>query len=281
MRARHEHRRRRGRSTDRVQRQVYVFLAATLAAILVTGLYLIRANRRLFERLASLSRQRSELARQLISTQESTLRHISRELHDEFGQTLTAVGALLSRAEKQMPEGSAVREELREVRDIAQHTLDNVRSLSQSLHPVMLDETGLESTVDWYLPMIERQTGITVHYAKIGRFIPDRWRCGHSHLSNFARGAEQRRPPLRLARRLGSPALPYRPITTRSGRSWRRFRDAKIEAGLGLVAMRERAQLLEAAIEISQLQQRGTLVRLTVPAAQTGFRCQLKSRFCS
>jgi signal transduction histidine kinase len=140
---------------DRVQRQVYLFLAATLAAILATGLYLIHSNRRLFERLASLSRQRSELARQLIATQESTLRSISRELHDEFGQTLTAVGALLSRAEKQMPDGSLVREELREVRDIAQHTLENVRSLSQSLHPVMLDETGLESTVDWYLPMIE------------------------------------------------------------------------------------------------------------------------------
>ena len=80
---------------DRVQRQVYLFFFATLIAILLTSLYLIRSNRRLFARLAELSEQRSELAQKLISTQESTLRYISRELHDEFGQILTAIGSML------------------------------------------------------------------------------------------------------------------------------------------------------------------------------------------
>ncbi len=58
---------------DRVQRQVYIFLTATLTAILLTSLYLIRSNRRLFSQLAELSEQRSELAQTVISTQESTL----------------------------------------------------------------------------------------------------------------------------------------------------------------------------------------------------------------
>ncbi len=80
---------------DRVQRQAYFFLTATLIAIVLTSLYLIRSNRRLFARLASLSNQRSELAQKLIATQESTLRYISRELHDEFGQILTAMGSML------------------------------------------------------------------------------------------------------------------------------------------------------------------------------------------
>ena len=71
---------------DRVQREVYVFLAATLAAILLTGFSMIRWNRRLFAHMAALSERRSELAQKLIATQESTLRYISRELHDEFGQ---------------------------------------------------------------------------------------------------------------------------------------------------------------------------------------------------
>src|SRR5208282_3732452 len=62
-----------GQIYDRVQRQAYIFLAATLTAILLTSLYLIRSNRRLFAQLAELSNQRSELAQQLISTQESTL----------------------------------------------------------------------------------------------------------------------------------------------------------------------------------------------------------------
>jgi len=250
---------------DRVQRQVYFFLAATLAAILATGLYLIQSNRRLFERLASLSRQRSELARQLIATQESTLRHISRELHDEFGQTLTAVGALLSRAEKQMPDGSAVREELHEVRDIAQQTLENVRSLSQSLHPVMLDETGLESTVDWYLPMIERQTGITVHYEKSGASFPidggagiHVYRILQEALNNIVRHSGSREAWVRLRFLANQLELDVEDHGTG-------FEAQKSKPGIGLVAMRERAQLLEAAIEISQRPQRGTLVRLSVP----------------
>ena len=121
---------------DRVQRQVYLFLGATLLAILLTSLYVIYANRQLFAQLAVLSEQRSDLAQKLIATQESTLRHISRELHDEFGQILTAVGAMLGRAEKHTPESSPLRAELKEVRDITQSTLDNVRSLSQALHPV-------------------------------------------------------------------------------------------------------------------------------------------------
>ncbi|HEV2315730.1 MAG TPA: hypothetical protein VGR94_10520, partial [Candidatus Acidoferrales bacterium] len=107
-----------GQIYDRVQRQVYLFLTATLIAILLTSLYLIYWNRRLFAELDALSKQRSELAQKLISTQESTLRYISRELHDEFGQILTAIGSMLSRTEKRAPEGSSLHTDLREVRDI-------------------------------------------------------------------------------------------------------------------------------------------------------------------
>src|SRR5437879_4204400 len=151
---------------DRVQREVYVFLAATLLAILLTSLSLIRWNRRLFARMAELSERRSELAQQLIATQESTLRYISRELHDEFGQILTAVGSMLRRAATHVPEGSPLTSELQEVREVTQSTLDKVRSLSQALHPVMLDEAGLESTLDWYIPTVARQTGIAISYKK-------------------------------------------------------------------------------------------------------------------
>ncbi len=54
----------------RVQRQVYVFLAATFVAIALTSLYLIRSNRRLFARLALLSDERREIAQQMIATRE-------------------------------------------------------------------------------------------------------------------------------------------------------------------------------------------------------------------
>src|SRR5437588_10875139 len=69
----------------RAERNVYLFLAAALSLVLATGLYLVHHNRRMFQQVAALSKQRSELAQQLISIQENMFRHISRELHDEFG----------------------------------------------------------------------------------------------------------------------------------------------------------------------------------------------------
>src|SRR5947199_244046 len=115
---------------------------------------------------------RSELVQKLIAARESTLHHIARELHDEFGQILTAIGSVLGRAGKHAPEGSPLRGELREVQELAQSTLNNVRSLSQALHPSILDEAGLESTLEWYLPTVEKQFGITIAYERSGTPLP-------------------------------------------------------------------------------------------------------------
>ena len=208
---------------DRVQRQVYFFLAATLLAILLSSLSLIRWNRRLFARLAEVSERRSELAQKLIATQESTLRYISRELHDEFGQILTAVGSMLRRAGTHAPEGSSLRADLKEVLQIVQTTLESVRSLSQALHPVMLDEAGLESTLDWYIPTVERQTGIAISYVKQGAPFPvdggagvHVYRVVQEALNNVARHSGAKAAWVRLR------FLP-RCAGIGSGRSWSRF----------------------------------------------------------
>lgn len=250
---------------DGVQRQVYIFLIAILVAILLTSLYLIRSNRQLFARLASLSEQRSELAQKLISTQESTLQYISRELHDEFGQILTAIGSMLSRAGTHVPEGSPVRTEIREVAEIAQGALDTVRSLSQALHPVMLDETGLESTVDWYIPTIERQTGVNISYEKSGTpFLVDGnigvhiYRILQEALNNVTRHSGARQAWVRL--RFLPHALELEVEDHGSG-----FNAQGSKPGIGLVAMRERAELLGGRLEFLRPAEGGTLVRLKVP----------------
>jgi signal transduction histidine kinase len=253
---------------DRVQRQVYFFLIGTLAAILLTSLYLIRSNRMLFARLAALSEQRSELAQKLISTQESTLRYISRELHDEFGQILTAIGSMLSRAGHHAPEGSPLRRELREVCDMAQTTLDNVRTLSQALHPVMLDESGLQSTLDWYIPTVERQTGIGISYEKSGTPFPVDGKAGihiyrivQEALNNVARHSGARQAWVRLRYRPESLELEIEDHGSGFANP--------AKQGIGLVAMRERAELLGGAVEFSRPAAGGTLVRLAVPRGRS------------
>jgi signal transduction histidine kinase len=254
-----------GQIYARAQRQVYLFLAATLNAILLTSLYLIRSNRQLFARLAALSMQRSELAQTLISTQESTLRYVSRELHDEFGQILTAIGSMLGRAGNHAPEGSGLRADLQEVCEIAQATLEKVRSLSQALHPVMLDEAGLESTLDWYLPVVERQTGIHVSYDKLGPpFAVDGnaaihvYRVLQEALNNATRhsGAQQVWVRLRFLRETLELDVEDHGIG---------FEARSAKHGIGLVAMRERAELLGGVIQFVRPPDGGTLVRLKVP----------------
>ncbi len=216
---------------DRVQRQVYLFLTATLIAILCTSLYLILSNRRLFAQLAALSEQRSELAQKLISTQESTLRHISRELHDEFGQILTAVGAMLTRAGNQAAAGPALRTELREVCEITQTALDKVRSLSQALHPVMLEETGLESTLDWYLPVMERQAGIDIFYEKSGEPFPVAGNAAIHVYRVVQEALNNVDPAFGSEGMLGTSAFFAPSFGSRGGRSRERFRNAVHNSG--------------------------------------------------
>ena len=247
-----------------VERQVYLFLVATLIAIVLTSVYLIRLIRRLFSHISNLSDQRSELAQKLIATQESTLLHISRELHDEFGQILTAVGSMLRRAGRQVPEGSPLRADLHEVSEIAQSALDKVRSLSQALHPVTLEEAGLDSTIDWYLPVVERQNGVVIHYEKLGTPFPVESRAGihiyrvlQEALNNVARHSGTREAWVRLQfkpDRLGLEVEDHGTGFKPNGRK-----------GIGLVAMRERAELVGGDIEFMQLAGGGTLVRLSVP----------------
>lgn len=249
---------------DGVQRQLYLFLGATLVAIVLTSLYLIHSNRMLFAKLAVLSEQRSELAQKLISTQESTLRNISRELHDEFGQVLTAIGSLLGRAGNQLPEGSKIREDVQEVREIAQGTLESIRSLSQALHPVLLDEAGLVSTLDWYIPTVERQTGIALHYEKLGAAFAlesganvHLYRIVQEALNNVARHSGTKEAWVRL--KFSAEALELEVEDHGKG-----IAQMKNGRGIGLVAMRERAELIGGTLQLLQPGEGGTQVRLRI-----------------
>jgi signal transduction histidine kinase len=250
---------------QRVQRQGYWFLAATLAAIVATSLYLIRSNRQLFARLGSLSDERRELAQTLIETRESTLREISRELHDEFGQILTAIGSMLGRAGKHAPEGSSLRSDLREIGEVAQTALDNVRGLSQTLHPSILEELGLASTIDWYLSTVEKQLGIRVTLDTRG--TPSQvdstkaihvYRVLQEALSNVARHSGTNEAAVRLG--FGTDRLEMEIEDGGKG-----IGPGTTRRGLGLVAMRERAAIVGGTLDFLTPSQGGTLVRFSMP----------------
>ena len=248
-----------------VQRQVYLFLGATLAAIILASASVIRGNRRLFREIAELSERRHELAQQLIATRETTLRAIARELHDEFGQILTAMGSMLRRAGTHAPDGSPLRAELREVSEVAQTTLEHVRDLSQTLHPSILDNAGLDQAIDWYMSNVQRQLGLTVSFERSGPPLQiDRetgihvYRILQEALSNVAHHAGTAEAAVRL--RASGTGLELDVLDHGAGLDARRER-----RGLGIVTMRERAELVGGTIQFMTPAGGGTLVRLHVP----------------
>jgi len=256
----------------RVQQRVYGFLAATLVAIAGTGLYLIRSNRRIFAEVAALADDRRDLARQLITAREATLRELSRELHDEFGQLLTAMGSMLTRAGRHLPEASPVRAELREINEIAQSALDNVRSLSQALHPSILDELGLESAIESHLATVQRQLGLSVQYERRGSGLAvdpaigiHVYRVLQEALTNVARHAGVHEATVRLTYEGGWLEL----IVEDRGRGQQPSdgtAPGRLRPSTGVTSMRERAALVGGTLDIESPPSGGTRVRLRIQA---------------
>jgi signal transduction histidine kinase len=256
---------------DGVERDVYAFLTATIVAILITSLYLIYSNRKIFEQLESLSRQRRVLAARLITVQEEVLRSVSRELHDEFGQILTAVGAMLARAERKgVPADSPLRTELTEVREITHNTLEKMRSLSQMLHPAVIDDYGLAKGIEWYTDVFQRQTGLSTRVVVHGQPVRITgqpaihcFRIVQEALNNAAKHAGTKSAEVEMifdsatltvsVRDFGQGMAPTKHLNKR---------------GLGLIAMRERAELLGGSLDISSTPGAGTLVTLVMPLRQ-------------
>lgn len=251
-----------------VERNIYAFLAATMVAIVITSSYLTYSNRQIFEKLESVSRQRRVLAARLITVQEEVLRSVSRELHDEFGQILTAVSTMLARAERKgLPPDSPFRAELTEVREITHGTLERMRSLSQMLHPAVLDDYGLAGAVGWYADVFQRQTGIQTDaiveggpVRVTGQLAINCFRIMQEALNNAAKHSGTSRAEVKLAFSAGNLKL-----TIQDFGSGMPSVKKGAEPGLGMIAMRERAELVGGKLKIDSVANSGTTVSLTMP----------------
>jgi two-component system sensor histidine kinase DegS len=173
---------------------------------------------------------------------------------------------MLARVERRTPaEAGADKADLREIHEVAQSTLEKVRSLSHSLHPVVLDDAGFEGAVAAYLPAFERQTGIPGTYEKNGTMRElDRgvaihlYRVLQEALNNVARHSKSTSARVRLT---------YLPATVVLEVEDRGIGFGKREGkGMGLISMRERAGLVNGRMELLDAEGGGALMRMTVPS---------------
>src|SRR5439155_15630206 len=150
--------------------------------------------------LAERQRELEGLSVRLMAAQEEERRRLSRELHDELGQSLTAVNAYLWLMEKDVPEGlDVVRERAVEARRLVSKTLAQMRELSQLLRPSVLDDLGLVPSLDSHLKAFADRHQIGVAFDAEG--LPERlpaaletalYRIVQEALTNVARHAHAR-----------------------------------------------------------------------------------------
>jgi len=251
---------------ERVVGEIVVLVAALLVLVALIGVYTIWANRRAFQEVARLSEQLRTLSWRMLRIQEDLQQSFSRELHDEFGQVFTAIGMLLGRVKRNLPADSSLGADVEEVRGIAQQTLERIRVQSRLLHPTVLDDFGLEKAVEWYVEQFGRQHDIATHFevaGPIGVVPPEStihiYRIVQEALTNVSKHAGAKEAWVRLAQRNGRLALA---IEDR-GRGLPAG-DA-VARGVGLVSMRERAELMGGTFAIRSATPRGVIVDVEVP----------------
>jgi signal transduction histidine kinase len=217
-------------------------------------------NRRDLERLSA----------RLVHAQEEERRSLARELHDEVGQALTALKMEIGVAARRFGEDPRARTSFDEARGLAEHALQNVRDLSQLLHPSMLDDFGLPTTLNAYLRSFYKRTGIRTDFVHEGleqRLPPEVELCAYritqEAVTNVARHSGARTCTVSLVHRQGLLEL----TIDDDGRGIAAFAyHGQAVRGLGLIAMRERAQALSGQFVVEERTGGGTRVTVALPA---------------
>ena len=206
-------------------------------------------------------RDLERLSARLVDVQERERREISRELHDAIGQALTAVKMDIGIALRGEVSGRT-RAALDEAKDITETTLQGVRDLSQLLHPSTLDDFGLPETLRTYLKRFAERTGIR---AELRVSVADRlppeieaslYRIIQEAMNNVARHSGASACTVSLDRRGSELQL----VVEDNGSGLKGARGH----GLGLIAMRERAQAQGGAFVIESPARGGTTVLVTM-----------------
>lgn len=141
--------------------QILLQSYANLAAVAIQ-------NTLLFEEVRRSNRQLHGLSQRLMKAQEQERLHLSRELHDESGQLLTALTVQLGLLERDLDQPGTLRERLEELKNTANTIQDNLHKLAVDLRPASLDHLGLVTTIKQFIDEFNRQYGIRVDFEAVG-----------------------------------------------------------------------------------------------------------------
>jgi signal transduction histidine kinase len=253
-------------SADSLRRYLMWTFAGTLAGGLVLALLTIGFTLRLERELDLRRADLQELSTLLLRAQENERRSLARELHDEIGQSLSAILMETEGAEFADPAGH-VRGHLDSIKGLAEKTVNQVRDLALLLRPSMLDDLGLAPALNWHARETSKRTGLNVAVSADDAIdsLPDEhrtciYRLVQEAVNNAVRHANARAIEVSV-RKDG------RKVNVTVQDDGAGF-DTRFMRGLGLLGMEERVRRLGGRLKITSEPGRGTLVHAVLPVAE-------------
>jgi signal transduction histidine kinase len=253
--------------------QTRLILAACVAVVIgcVLAFVVTIRNQRLeqaaeiqYRKVVRARQELRDLAARLETAQEEERKRLSRELHDEVGQSMSSMLVELSRLESVLPQDEVVRVRLASFRTQAETSVRSVRDMALLLRPSMLDDLGLVSALKWLGREAARQTGLNVRVdaEDTGDQLPDShrtciYRVVQEALNNCAKHAKA--ASVQVVLKQSPDALDVSVQDDGEG-----F-EPSTEKGLGLLGMEERVTRLGGSIKVESSTGRGTLLSVHLP----------------
>jgi len=230
-------------------------------------------NAQLYEALQRKEQARGELLRKIMSVQEEERKRIARELHDEVSQSLTGSAFRAEAVLSRLPSGAEeIQASLEEIRDLAIRTMDEIHRVVYQLRPSLLDDLGLVAAVQWLADHYLEEAGIKVLFETVGSERPlsaeaeiTLFRITQEAITNIVKHAGAESVSIAVEFYDNSAAVHIE--DDGHGFSVEEVMSSlETDRGLGLLGMKERAELLDGRLRIEALPERGAKVYAEVPA---------------
>lgn len=225
---------------------------------------------RLFEEARTMEENLRQLSNKVLTVQEEERKHISRELHDEIGQALTAVNVSIAMLRSHAAGDEAFRRKVDHAQKLLEQSMDLVHRFARELRPSMLDHLGPVAALQNYVKSFTERTGIktevegTVSVEQLnnqqGTVL---YRVAQESLTNVFKHAQATKVKIRL-RQLAS-AVSMEIIDNGRAFDVPGPDHARGRQPLGLLGMQERVRLVNGQFAIESVPKRGTTVRVEIP----------------
>jgi PAS domain S-box-containing protein len=229
--------------------------------------------RQLLEESRQMHNELQLLSRKILLAQEEERKKISRELHDVIAQTLTSINVRLATLKKQaVLDPKNLERSISHTQELVEHSVNVVHRFARELRPTVLDDLGLIPALQTFMKTFKAQTGIHVSlsaFAAVEQLNGDKrtvlFRVAQEALTNIARHAQASRADVSIQKLDGAICLKIK--DNGKGLPAERVLHSRKQKRLGLLGMRERAEMVGGNFTIESVPGKGTTILAQIPLA--------------